>query len=563
MLRGIKLICLLFAVVFLASIPKLDAQPGTWAVSIGSNLQDYPEDILTDNQGNSYITGYFRDTLNVASSQLVSAGKTDIFLAKYDAAGQMQWTQRVGWLENEFSHAMAFDTAGNIILVGEYQDSIILGNDTILSLDTLWYGPYSGTYDVLVLTFDPSNGNLLDYRAAGWFGSENFYDVQVDSRNFIFFSGMFRTFNNFGGGLWGRGYDDAFLVSMDTGGVFNWKAVASGRYIDRAYALDLIGDSLWIMAGDFQDTCYFRDSSIYSVTNFEDNVFVSCWDSTFGFRWKVTGGGPGKDHLSAMVSNSVGDLFICGRYDTAFSLGGFNLVSEGELDGFLAKISKNGTVQWLKSIGGTRFDDAIDLEIGDDDRVLLTGYFQGEADFDGTLVSAADSLDQDIFVASYDPSGNLLWVRRAGGMSVDKGTCIDVDAQGHVYVAGAYSARAYFGSQRLNSLGSEDIFLMRMLPDGSVDRDPMAEPLPLATTVWPNPADQILNFNLEVDKGGKGIFRMMDLNGRLVGNDNPEIGLRPGSNQFSISTEGLAPGMYLYEIQVGNQRQSGKVAIAH
>ncbi len=52
---------------------------------------------------------------------------------------------------------------------------------------------------------------------------------------------------------------------------------------------------------------------------------------------------------------------------------------------------------------------------------------------------------EDIFVAKYDPRGNLLWARAAGGSGDDYGAGVAVDASGNVYITGSFTGSAQFG----------------------------------------------------------------------------------------------------------------------
>ena len=158
----------------------LYAQPDTWVRSAGGTSRDYVTDILVDANGNAYLTGYYTDSIVFDGVKLVSEGDNDMYFAKYDADGNFQWANSYGWHEDDFGRAIALDDNGDLLVVGDYQDSTILGNDTIYSLDTLWYGPYATTFDVFLLTIDPNNGQLKNWYAGGWFASERVNDLAID-----------------------------------------------------------------------------------------------------------------------------------------------------------------------------------------------------------------------------------------------------------------------------------------------------------------------------------------------------------------------------------------------
>ena len=563
MIKGEKFFNLLIAalIIFFISPTLAKAQTGTWAVSFGSPFQDYAEDVLADAAGNVYVCGNFRDTIDFGGgNRLAAAGKTDVFLAKYDVNGQLAWAHRYGWFENEFSHSLKFDKHANVVMVGEYQDSTIFTNDTIFSLDTLWFGPYAQTYDVFILRVDP-NGVQQDILADGWFGSEHAYDVEVDNDNFTVIAGMYRTFNQWAG-VWGKGYDDIMLAIVDTNNVFLHGQVAGGAYIDRAQAVEIVGNSAYRVAGFFQDTCWFKDSTVYLVTDFEDDVFVANYDDTLALDWVTQAGGPGKDIMSGMVADVAGNVFVGGIFETSLTLDGNTISSAGELDGFLFKLDANGNRLWSRSIGGVGYDGVKDVALSPSGNLVVTGYFQREMTIDGTTLTAHDTLDQEMFMASFDASGALLWANLGGGSNPDIGVALSLDATGHAYVYGTFSGQAEFGQQTLVSAGSDDGFLLRVAPDGSVGTTPVAPNAPVSGLIaYPNPASGQVALRFELERSAKVQVDLLDMQGRRVRHLVGGKRLMPGQHTLNTDLQGLPAGMYFFHLQADGTSLTGKLTL--
>lgn len=113
-------------------------------------------------------------------------------------------------------------------------------------------------------------------------------------------------------------------------------------------------------------------------------------------------------------------------------------------------------------------DTSYSIKIGPDNQQYVAGRFSGTATFGSTtLVSAGD---MDIFLAEYGPTGDLLWIVQSGGPYEDFGTGLDLDAAGNIYMAGAFTNTATFGStngatETVTGTGST-IFLAKYLPSG-------------------------------------------------------------------------------------------------
>ena len=571
MLKKRVQLLLLIALMVFPSFATLQAQLGTWAISAGSGARDYASDILVDASGNTYVTGYFTDSIEFEGTKLMSQGKNDIYIAKYDANGDLMWAQSQGWYENDFARKLAEDWNGNIIVLGEYQDSTILAGDTILNLDTLWWGPYAQTYDVYLLEIEP-NGNNHKVFADGWFSSERAYDITVDGNADRVMAVTWHTWSWWERGIPGKGFHDAMIVALDSGAVmdtniinqyFHNRSHAWGAQFDEAREVEVIGDSLYVLGGMFQDTCYFRDSTLFGITDFEDDIFITTHDDTAGFKWALWGGSPGKDRMTGMTQDAMGNIYVTGTYIDTFSLGGQQIVSSGELDGFIAKIDQSGNLLWLTSVGGGSFDAIEDIKYrsGNGD-LIITGYFQGEITIGGTTHQATDSLDQNVYVAAIDASnGSVNWSWNGGGPGIDFGQAVSISNTDEIYVIGTFTGTAQFGQQQLTSQGSDDIFILRMDATGSVStHDPNYSTLQ-GLNIYPNPGRDRIHVAFELEQKQDIEVRLMNLSGQLL--LNQDFGAKaPGTYDEEFDLSGIAPGFYLIQLQAGNETQTKKLVLA-
>jgi len=122
---------------------------------------------------------------------------------------------------------------------------------------------------------------------------------------------------------------------------------------------------------------------------------------------------------------------------------------------------------WAKSAGGS-FVNIFSICADQAGNSYITGYFNGASVTLGsfTLTNAGS---YDMFVAKYDPDGNVLWARSAGGNNSDDGFGIAVDAAGNVYVGGSFqSSSITFGSTTLTLTGTISFYLVKYDPNGSV-----------------------------------------------------------------------------------------------
>jgi hypothetical protein len=128
-------------------------------------------------------------------------------------------------------------------------------------------------------------------------------------------------------------------------------------------------------------------------------------------------------------------------------------------------------------IGGTGRDYGRASAVDANGNIYVTGSFNGTVDFDpgsGTaiLTSVGNNwTSDDIFVASYDASGNYRWAFRTGG---GDGESIAVDGNGNVVVSGVFAGTADFdpgpGTANLTAIAqttTTNMFVARYTSNGN------------------------------------------------------------------------------------------------
>ncbi len=85
------------------------SQNWEWTKTAGGPASDKVTGITNDHYGNVFITGYFDSTIAFDSTRLISAGGTDVFIAKYDPDGVLIWAKQVGGQNDDYSSAISTD----------------------------------------------------------------------------------------------------------------------------------------------------------------------------------------------------------------------------------------------------------------------------------------------------------------------------------------------------------------------------------------------------------------------------------------------------------------------
>ncbi len=195
------------------------------------------------------------------------------------------------------------------------------------------------------------------------------------------------------------------------------------------------------------------------------DIFLAKYASGDGSPvWVKQIGGIGTDSPAAVAVDSADNIVLTGYFQNSVNFGGVTLTSAGGADVFVAKYSPTGVLQWALRAGGTSGDVPTGLAVDPTDNVLVTGSFQGSADFGGGSLTSAGSTD--IFLAKYSPSGTHLWSQRFGSTSDDVGYGVAADPAGNAILVGDFMGSVDFGGGALQSAGPGDMVLAKYGPNG-------------------------------------------------------------------------------------------------
>lgn len=558
-MRSVRFAISLSLLLVFSVFSKVTAQSGTWVEHVSGNSSELPRAIAVEPGGDFYVAGEFQDTIYIGAQTLVSAGKTDIFIAKYAADGSFVWANRYGWKENDHVSALKLDGSGNLFAAGEYQDSSIFNLDTLyintFSADT--QGISDGLVDVYVLKLNSAGAFQWVHDGGGW-GSEFIHDIALTATGEVLVCGEYRTRLMLKDTLLNTGYDDIYLARMSASGAWEWSEKAGGVLFESARGIELVGDTAIFITGFFQDTVYFKDSTVFVASKGDEDIFLAKYDSAGTFRWVKSMGGKYEEKVTGMAQDASGNLYISGFFTDTMDIPGVQLYSVGNTDGFLLKMDPQGNLVWYKTFGGAQFDMIESISI-EGNTLALTGFFQGTAYLDAYAVVTNSPFNQDVFYASMDLAGNVNWTRSGGGVSVDAGRAIGLDGGGYMYVAGDFGDTAHFASVDLVATRQLDMFILRIDANGSVEVQEAMAGNSVSVVIWPNPAVQQARIRMEGAEAGKGMLTIQNLQGATVMQKSYHFQAGMGEMEFDVSA--FQSGMYLVTLQSENMTVTTKLVV--
>ena len=184
-----------------------------WAKRAGGAAADTGKGLAVDQAGNAYLTGVFAGAASFGAKTLTSSGPADIFIAKYDQAGQLLWIDQAGGSSHDGGAGVAVDAAANCYVTGTMADTVRFDGETMRN---------SNEGDVFLAKYD-SAGALLWSKRAGGPANDHAESVAVDAMGTSYVTGVFSGTASFGPDtLKSAAGSDIFLARYDEDGNLLW-----------------------------------------------------------------------------------------------------------------------------------------------------------------------------------------------------------------------------------------------------------------------------------------------------------------------------------------------------
>jgi len=104
-----------------------------WARNAGGGAEDDARSIAVDSDANVFVTGYFAETATFGSTSLTSQGGTsrDAFLAKYSSDGTFAWVRPAGGAGEDEGNGVTVDAVGNVLVTGSFFGPASFGTNNL------------------------------------------------------------------------------------------------------------------------------------------------------------------------------------------------------------------------------------------------------------------------------------------------------------------------------------------------------------------------------------------------------------------------------------------------
>jgi hypothetical protein len=586
-----------------------------WARSIGGDLFNQGWSMTVDpaGSGDIYITGSFQGTVDFdpgpATFNLTSSGNTDIFITKLDGAGNFVWVKAMGGTGFDVGRSVVVDPSGSgdVYITGSFSGSVDFdpgaGTHNLNS---------NGDVDIFLTKLDDA-GNFVWAKAMGGTGFDHGYSLAVDpsgSGN-VYMTGVFSRTVNFEQNsstfiLTSRGYCDTFISKLNSAGGVVWVKAIGGAGSD-SYGQSILLDPSG--SGDIYTTGYFDGTVDFDPGPGTYNLsgggnFITKLDALGKLTWARAVNGSvyaGTDRSLSIDPRGNGDIYVTGTFygtvDFDPGEGTYNATSVGLPDIFVYKLNGEGDFEWAVPVGAAGEEFGTALAVDNSGNVFVAGYFDSPSiSFGNTTLTNPENYyigedgnkyfyySSDIFLAklyeaplsidlvsfnaskSTEPKGvNLDWktVSETNNdyFTIERSTDLENFKQ-ILKVDGAGNSTNVLRYKAFDPhpVSGKNYYRLRQTDfDGKTTCSQIVtvnfETGSVEILVYPNPAVNELNFDIQKDEISNLQIRIFNSAGDIVLSSNDEN----ISQKKTIDVSALSSGIYLIEMNIDGEKFVRKV----
>ena len=364
--------------------------------TLGGSNNDSAQSVVATNDGGYAILGYTQSNDgNITDKQDESF---DYWLLKFSSQNTLEWQKTYGGSQDDRGREIIQTQDGGYAIIGtsESSDFDVTENN--------------GSQDFWISKLDAA-GNISWQNSFGFQGDDMGVSVIQTSDFGYLLTGVLDVTSSNGQGNTNRNTarhagGDYWAIKLDASGNLQWSRYFGGNFTDTPVGAVEMNDGGFIIAGgsDSEDTDISANKGTY-------DFWVVRVNADGDLVWEKSFGGTETDEARAMVKANDGNIVIVGETrsnDLDVSS------NNGAADFWLIKISTGGNLIWQKTIGGSGFDVARDINTTQDNGFIISGSSRSS---DGDV--SENKGQNDAWAVKVDNNGNLIWEASSGGTNID------------------------------------------------------------------------------------------------------------------------------------------------
>jgi hypothetical protein len=518
-------------ILFFAPITKTMCQDSDilWSKSYGGSEAEIITALIATADG-GYIAGGL--TYSTDGDITNSQGEGDVWIVKFDDAGNLQWQKTYGGSQGD-----------EVYSIVQTKDNGFLFTGYTVSDDGDISGYHGGPADGWVVKID-STGLIQWQRCYGGTSSDFLQSIIItDDNNYVFLGSTSSTDEDLSNNII-QGQVDVWLLTTDSlGNIISSYTYGSSDY-DHGISI-----CKGLSVGGYALLCVtYGDDGDVSNSNHHGNgtdYWIVIVDSNGQIHHSRCYGGFNLDVGYNIINTSDGNYLATGF---SWSSDGDVIGHHGNPNQFLCdvwiiKVDSAANLLWAKDYGGSMNDGSYSV-VESGSNYFIAGY---AASTDGDVVNIHGFSQADAWLLKLNSSGDLLWQKCYGGTESEVAHAIVESPDGGLTCAGfAESA----DGDLLSNNGDYDFWIFKLAGITAVSEVAAESGL----QVFPNPASENIHFTNDQNKEATVVL----LN--LLGQPFYKTHVNP-NEEIDINVSSFPTGLYVLKVDYGEQTEQQKIVL--
>ncbi len=239
-----------------------------------------------------------------------------------------------------------------------------------------------------------------------------------------------------------------------------------GRQGRNSYSSSAIGTQV---ATDKQGNVYIAnshwDTVVFNTDTLKNHAgfFLVKYNLAGVVQWAIqpVENKSGYSYCTSIASDNFGSIYVVGNFDDTITFGSYTFKQrQNYYSIFIVKYDSNGNVIWARQ-SNSRYGGSYNLVSVATDltgNAYLTGPVVDTLSFDADTLIAPPTAYGTVFIAKYDPTGNVRWAKQSISAPNSLGSiayAISADRNGNSYITGSFNDSIKFGAFTLKSRSAQ------------------------------------------------------------------------------------------------------------
>ena len=463
------------SVVFLSAMTLFAQQQHEldWAFTGGGESYDVSTGIATDDLGNSYVTGHFRDTMNLFETDFEFVGNT-MYLLKVTPEKDLAWSVVAD--ADGVTGATGFKTVykdGYVYVLGEFRGEVTFtsGDFTTITLEAPnrtgfvakysdngiieWVTPYESSHGAGIILTGSANNLVVDDDGGVYVSTHFRHDIEIDDVLIDMIDDPDDPVNTY----------YSLLFKLDSQGAYQWHWNSIHEGNDRGEGLDLTptGNVVWATRYDSEmtvnDVHYQNEDGGIALIEFES-------DGTYVWDHHTYTSNTNRANFSQIAVDGNDNIFVAGEHRTTLEWDNDNIFepeSTSDATAFILKADSNRELEWAEFFGDPEDNtNARGLALRNDGYLYVAGQHAGTMELSDALTISNDGSVDLYWAVMETENGLFLDAGLHGSSSMELFGDLDVSSNNHVFMNGQFMFDIEIGDETYQSEGSFDFFVVNM-----------------------------------------------------------------------------------------------------